>query len=442
MVDRFIEHIRTKKLLDENRCYILAISGGMDSVCLGHLLLATGYNFVLAHMNFGLRGLESDGDEAFVRDLAIQWGKDIFVKKVLSELFEQGGQSTQMTARQLRYEWFDQLLTENKYAGVLLGHHLDDQLETILLNLLRGTGIEGIYGMADKRSTILRPLLPFKRSELKQFMVDNNYIWRDDSSNKKNIYKRNFLRNEIVPTIQRGFENGLDQLSYSFERIKDSGKAFFYLYQQWKASHIIVDSDQQRLQIDSIKNLPGKTTFLFYWLRDFGFQSSDMQGIIHALDSGESGKSFLSSSHMLLLDRKELLVSAIVPEWKQILVEKSAIEFSYPYGRYDILKYDDQVQLDRDPENAMLDFDKMAFPLTLRPWKEGDRFFPLGMKNSKLVSDYFIDSKISILGKKRAAVLLSGKEIAWVVGYRISDKFKCDDNTRRIVYFVKKQANA
>lgn len=202
MLDRFIRYIREKKLLDVNQPYLLAISGGLDSTVLAHLLHASGFVFSMAHCNFGLRGEESEEDEVFVRELARQLGLIVHVKRFDTLSFKNArGISTQMAARELRYQWFGELMDQEGFSGLLLAHHADDQLETVFLNMLRGTGIEGFYGMPDSRGYMIRPLLPFYRRELQEFALKKNYSWREDSSNDSIDYKRNFLRHEVMPSL-------------------------------------------------------------------------------------------------------------------------------------------------------------------------------------------------------------------------------------------------
>jgi tRNA(Ile)-lysidine synthase len=226
MKDLFKIHIRSKNLLDLEKSYLLAISGGIDSVCLGHLLHGLGVKFSLGHVNFQLRGKESDEDEAFVRTLAAKWEVPILVKKTRKEIFKTTGKSTQMAARDFRYEWFEELVKSDGFEGVLVAHQFEDQIETIFLNLLRGTGIEGLYGMSEKRGVILRPLLPFTRSQIRSYMEQNGLKWRNDSSNDTNDYKRNLLRNRVLPTLNDDFPDALQVLDMSFKRLKDTGKAF------------------------------------------------------------------------------------------------------------------------------------------------------------------------------------------------------------------------
>lgn len=438
MVERFIQHIRTKNLLDENKTYLLAISGGLDSVCLGHLLMEAGIDFEMGHVNFGLRAEESDGDEDFVRKLGIQWGKILHVEKVNPEAFLQPGNSTQMTARKLRYAWFDQLIQERNLSSVLVAHHFGDQIETIMLNLLRGTGIEGVYGMADKKAGIIRPLLPFSREEMEDYMLGKAFSWRHDSSNDKSVYKRNFVRNEVFPLIETVFPQALKSLDDSFNRLRDTGRAFFHLYENWKKENISIEEDSQYLPIRILRNLPGKASMLYYWLRDYGFNIHDVEDLIEAIALGHAGKVFHSEDYFLNLDREFLILSKSDFEWDEQEITAHDIAMKYKFGNYDLLQLEGKVSLDKDTSNAMLDKDKLTFPLKLRKWQTGDKFVPLGMQKEKKISDLLIDLKVPLVEKKKVAVLLSGDDIVWVVGYRISEHFKCGQESQHILYIKKR----
>ncbi|MFD2033233.1 tRNA lysidine(34) synthetase TilS [Belliella marina] len=424
--------------MDLNGHYLLAISGGVDSVCLGHLLHAAGVRFSLAHFNFGLRDQESDGDELFVREMAAFWDVSLFVNKANKEEFEVVGKSVQMVARDLRYQWFEDLVDENQYTGVMVAHHFEDQLETILLNMLRGTGIEGLYGMAEKRGFLIRPLLPFKRSEIEEFMVENKLHWRIDSSNKKNVYKRNFLRNEVIPLLLQGFPDGLMTLDDTFQRLKDTGKAFFHLFSEWKSENIKEEGTFQYLDIASVKNLPGRHSMLYYWLRDYGFGYADVVEIYGAIEKAGSGKVFYAGKYMVNVDREMIILGEYDLGQKELKIEETDISLSVKSGKYDILQVDAPIEIDRDANNAMFDLEKLKFPLTVRNWEIGDKFVPLGMKNEKKVSDLLIDLKVPVIQKRSVSVLCSGNEIAWVVGYRISEHYKSDANTKKVMYFKKR----
>jgi tRNA(Ile)-lysidine synthase len=438
MVSHFIEHIREKNILDESSKYLLALSGGIDSVFLGFLLLESGFDFEIAHVNYGLRDEESDADEKFVLGLAQSWGKRIHVKKVSPSTFQQEIGSIQMIARKIRYDWFEELLIQKKLRAVLVAHNFNDQIETIILNLLRGTGIEGVYGMSEIRGNVIRPILSFQRTQITSFMESKGLSWREDSSNEKNDYKRNILRNEVLPLVNERFQDGIFLLDQSFKRIKDTGKLFFSFFVDWKEKHIRIENEYQYLRIHDFIHIPGKHSLIFYWLRDFGFKFSDVEDIFKSLEKGDSGKVFLSDNYMLNMDREVLILGKNDLEWDPIIIQKEDIQLSYKHGQYDILYVQDEFSLDKNAENAMMDLNKLKFPLVLRKWEEGDRFVPLGMKNEKKISDLLIDLKIPLIQKKKTAVLISGDEVIWVVGYRISDRYKCDANTRNVLYFKRK----
>ncbi|MCR9017167.1 tRNA lysidine(34) synthetase TilS [Aquiflexum gelatinilyticum] len=435
MEELFKNHLRSKKLLDQNKIYLLAISGGIDSVCLGYLLRSSGIGFAIAHVNFGLREKESDGDEAFVRSLAKEWGVELhLINTNIKELDEREG-SLQMAAREFRYEWFDQVLKSNGYEALLVAHHADDQLETIFLNLLRGTGIEGIYGMSEVRGDIIRPLLGFSSAEIISYMVQNSLKWREDSSNQKNEYKRNILRNKVFPLLEEGFTEGLKGMDSSFSRLKDTGKAFFFLYEKWKNEMVIKEGDYQYLSIKEIGKIPGKHSMLYYWLRDFGFSFADVQDVFTSIEKGESGKTFYAGESMLNKDRDYLILGKNDFEWEPKKIEIHDISILIKDKKYDILQLQGEIDIDKSKENAMLDFDKLMFPLVIKKWKSGDRFIPLGMDKPKKISDLLVDLKVPLIQKKQVLVLWSGGEIAWVVGIRIGELFKCDSKTKKVLYF-------
>ncbi|RZS98734.1 tRNA lysidine(34) synthetase TilS [Cecembia calidifontis] len=437
MVSLFIEHIRKKNLLDPESTYLLGLSGGIDSVALAYLLKSASFNFEIAHVNYGLRGSESDGDESFVKKLAESWGLPFHLKKVDDTSFEKSSTSVQMTARDIRYSWFEELVQERNLQGILVAHHFEDQIETVFLNLLRGTGIEGTYGMSERRGRIIRPLLPFHRSEILDFMTSNGYQWREDSSNLKSDYKRNYLRNEVFPLIEARFPEGMDSLDKSFKRLKDTGKAFFHLYGDWRDQHILHQEGYQILEFKHLSYLPGKHSLLFYWLRDYGFGFSEVEDILETAENGHSGKVFYSREFMLNVDRERLILGKLEIDWEPVSIEKNDIRVELNAGRFDILYLNGDVEIDRNAENAMLDRDKLSFPLTVRRWELGDKIVPLGMKSEKKISDLLIDLKVPLIEKRKVAVLLSGNEVAWVLGYRISEKFKCDSTTKNILYFKK-----
>ncbi len=438
MLDTFQSHLFSKNLLDRQSTYLLACSGGMDSMCLGELLIRSGINFEVAHVNFQLRGQESLGDETFVRTWAEKNKLRLHLKQSNTESFaKQKGISIQMAAREIRYAFFEETRAMQNLDGILLAHHEDDQLETIFLNLLRGTGIEGVFGMADRKGWLIRPLLSFSRAEIQSYMESYRQEWREDSSNQKEDYKRNNLRINGLPAIYNLEPDARKNLLTSFQRLKDTGKAFNGLFDRWKETNIREEFPFQFLPYASIQNQPGASTLLYFWLRPFGFNSDQAQGILAGLNNPKSGILFKSASHLLHFDREEMVLAPIQEEFLPVSISENETELDLSDEKYSISSRYPPFNLDKNPLHAQLDFSRLEFPLEIRTWQEGDRFIPLGMNSPKKISDFLIDSKVSLAKKKSIKVLVSGGEIAWVIGLRIADWAKCTPATERILYFKK-----
>lgn len=439
MVEAFIRHIRDKSILDPTKTYLLASSGGMDSMCLGNLLTKANIHFEIAHVNFQLRAEESDEDENFLRKWAIDNGKTIHVHHANTYKFaSERNISTQMAAREIRYDWFEKIRADRNLAGIILAHHEDDQIETIFLNLLRGTGIEGIYGMSERRGWMIRPLLPFGRTEIREYILENQIEWREDSSNEKTDYKRNKLRHISLPALYETSADAKSNLLKSFARLKDTGKAFTNLFENWVADKIEESDGLQILPLANILRTTGAASLLYFWLRPYGFNTDQAQDILESCQSGDSGKLFQSPSHLLNLDRDQLILAATPTEFDALSISANDIEFILPEGTYEILKLDGKETIDKTRQNAMLDLERLNFPLEIRTWQEGDRFIPLGMKNAKKISDFLIDLKVPVVKKHAVKVLLSEGQIAWIIGYRIADWAKSTAATRKLLYLKKR----
>jgi tRNA(Ile)-lysidine synthase len=437
MLDAFQSQIRT--LFEPNSTYLLACSGGMDSMCLAALLVKSGISFEIAHVNFQLRGEESEGDAEFVQT----WAKDHNLPFHLNladteSMAKSKGISIQMAAREIRYRFFEEVRSERDLKGIILAHHQDDQLETIFLNLLRGTGIEGIYGMAERKGWLIRPLLSFSRSEIQAFMTETQLAWREDCSNLKDDYKRNNLRINGLPAIFGLEPDARTNLLTSFSRLKDTGRAFGGLFESWKKEAIREDHPYQSLAYQSIRNQPGASTLLYFWLRPYGFNSDQTQSIADALDQPKPGTTFKSPGYLVHLDRSELILSPEPEHFEPIYLDKDTIEFRIPEGAYQCIWQDSPIQLDKNPLHAQLDSSRLVFPLKVRTWQEGDRFMPLGMNSSKKISDFLIDIKLPLAKKQSVKVLVSGGEIAWVLGLRIAEWAKCTPATQHILYIKRR----
>ena len=439
MYDAFISHIQQRNLVEPGKSYLLACSGGLDSMVLAQLLHAAGIQFELGHVNFGLRDIESDGDEEFVRKWAEVRNLPVHVHRAKTkEWAENKGVSTQMAAREIRYHFFEEVRSKQNLDGIVLAHQEDDQLETIFLNLVRGTGIEGLYGMSERLNWLIRPLLPFSRAQIASYAQEVQLAWREDRSNASTDYKRNKLRHQGLPALYNLEPDARQNLLQSFARLKDTGKAFSSLFDQWKAAHVQEEKGLSTLAFDSIKNTPGASTLLYFWLRPYGFNSDQALSLAKCLEDVKPGRILRSAQYELSLDREALLLYPIPVPFAEIKLslEDKAIEL--PEGRYGIAIGSKLASIDRDPSNAVLDLDRLEFPLVIRSWQEGDRFNPLGMSTEKKISDFLINNKIPIPLKKEVKVLVSGNKIAWVVGMRIADWAKVSPATQQYLHIQKR----
>lgn len=439
MYDSFISHIRQSTLFEPNKRYLLACSGGLDSMALAHLLQAAGIQLELAHVNFGLRGTESDGDEKFVRNWAHARSLPMHVHQAnTTEWAEKKGVSIQMAAREIRYQFFEEIRNQENLEGIILAHHQDDQLETIFLNLVRGTGIAGLYGMSARRGWLVRPLLPFSRAQLESYMEEVKQTWREDRSNATSDYKRNKLRHSGLPAIYDLEPDARQNLLQSFERLTDTGKAFSGLFDLWKAEHVREQHGISFLAYKSLSKMPGLASLLYFWLSPYGFNSEQALTLSKSLGAIKPGKLLRSATYELSLDREELLLYPIPVAFPKIEFHFGTPSFELPEGGYHLTWGLPQKEIDQNPANALFDLDCLEFPLQIRSWQEGDRFNPLGMHSEKKISDFLIDNKVPFAFKKEVKVLVSGNKIAWVVGMRIADWAKISPSTQKCLHIQKR----
>ena len=408
------------------RHFILAISGGVDSVVLSRLLANAGASFSLAHCNFKLRGEESDKDEEFVISLAGELGVEVKVKSFETEKYaSEKGVSIQMAARDLRYSWFHELL-QDEDTYLVTAHHANDVAETMLFNLARGTGLPGLHGIPKFDGRKIRPLLWADKDEIMAYAREHELNWREDRSNTDNKYARNRIRNLVVPELQKINPSFIDAALRTSERVADSEDLLNHLLDQLK----LVRQEGNHLFIDKVKlqKLPGKATALYRLLRSYGFSYDQVESVVSSLDS--IGATFLSQTHALNVDRIELVLSSLTTAPDKIEIREDSQGFSYDGRKYTckIFRREDY-QLQSDPGIAAFDFHKLKFPLIVRPYEVGERFRPLGMTGKKLVSDFLIDQKVPVNLKKEQAVITSRQEIIWLVGRRIDERFKISTAT-------------
>lgn len=417
---------------------MLAVSGGMDSMAMAELFHRADYNFAIAHCNFKLRAAESDEDERFVKEAAKRFGVQCYTRTFdTAAIANTRGISTQMAARDLRYAFFEEVASEYLFDHIATAHHLDDQTETFFINLARGCGIGGLHGIKLRHGKIIRPLMYTHRVDIEDFVRSNGIAYRTDSSNQSTHYQRNKIRHQLIP-ILREINPGFDaEMAANISRLRDTEKIFRAYIEMARSEAMEHIDDVAYLDIKKLMELDPLPAFLYEFLSPYGFKSDDAENIIAAMGAG-SGKTFYSLTHQLLIDRKKIIISGLPddrPEQSyQIGSEDKTLE--EPLKLSASVHKKKEFSISAAENMASLDLAKLKFPLTLRRWKKGDSFIPLGMHNRKKLSDFFIDEKYSLLDKQQAWLLCSGDDIAWIVGKRIDDRFKITPETE-LVYLLK-----
>ena len=434
MLELFQNHIKTKFSFLGTSRVLVAISGGMDSVVLTNLCHQLNLNFALAHCNFNLRGNESDADEEFVLQLAEALDLEVFVESFDTTIYaEEHKLSIQMAARELRYNWFHELSEQLHFEYIVTAHHADDNLETFLINLTRGTGLDGLTGIPEINDNIVRPLLPFSRQTMEAYAIANELKWRDDSSNASTKYLRNKLRHDVIPVLKdintnllQNFQTTLDNLNDTADIVEESLNAVL------KRAIISIDNSEIQFKVAEFKKLNNPRAYLHEFLKDYGF--SEWHDVLNLLDA-QSGKQVFSSSYRLVKDRDIIILSELtIKDNNQFfLISKKDAKMSLPIGA---LCFEEVSKIENTHSNIIyVDESQLKFPLSVRKWQEGDYFFPLGMKGKKKLSKYFKDEKLSLIDKENTWLLCSEDSIIWVIGKRADDRFKVTENTKQILKF-------
>lgn len=440
LLQKFLAYIKKENLFTKNDHLLIAVSGGADSAVLCALCAAAGVSFSLAHCNFKLRGAESDRDELFVKKLSEQLGVKLFVKTfdTVSEA-KLNKTSIEETARNLRYDWFKQLLLESKTSGnpfsfLLTAHHADDNVETVMMNFFRGTGIKGLRGILPKQQQVVRPLLFATRKDIEEYALANQVEYITDSSNASNDYTRNLFRNEILPSIEKIYPEALKNVLRNIDRFA----AVEYLYEESieQIKQKLIERKGDEIHIPVLKLLKTKPlqTVIYEIIKDAGFtamQVSEVEKLLHS----DSGKYIKSASHVILLNRKWLIISPNISstQFTNIIVEENANNILFEEGTLQIYPSAKPEKFVGEASTVFIDAVNLTYPLMLRKWKTGDYFYPLGMTKKKKLSRFFIDQKLSLLQKEKCWVLESDKKIVWVIGYRIDERFKITSCSKQIV---------
>ena len=432
---RFWDFIASQISNPADTHFLLAVSGGVDSMVMLQLFMQSNLQFSVAHCNFSLRGKESDADQELLERYAEQHNLQLFKKRFNTKYVAQEKKiSVQLAARQLRYSWFSQLMEEQHFHRLATAHHLDDDIETFFINLNRGTGMQGLSGIPASTDKIIRPLIRFSKEEIYQFAEEQDIPFREDRSNLADNYLRNWLRIKILPLWKKRNPQFQQVMQKSIEIISRQNS----LYKNWAAKEttaIRKQVEKGKVNITDITNLPDPALLLFDLLTPFGFSFPDIEQLCHLLQSENTGKQIRSEDYSILIDRQQIFLRKNVSGEQQIFEIENFDDTTHLPFTLQIQNYvkEDLFQLKQKMNIFQADADKINFPLLLRKWQKGDRFTPIGMKGSKKVSDFLIDEKIPMAEKENTFVLLSAGKIIWIVGKRISEHVKVSSATRQVL---------
>lgn len=432
MLSLFIKNIESKQLFTKNHKLLLGVSGGKDSMVLADLLLKAGYNFSVAHCNFCLRKDEADLEEAFVVSYFKEKNISVFSTRFnTTEYANENKLSIQMAARELRYNWFKKLKTEHQFDYIVTAHHLNDNIETFFINVLRGAGINGLKGIPEKTETVVRPLLFASSEQIKEYITSNNIQYKEDSSNSEVKYLRNKLRHELVPLLKEINPKLEETFSKEFNYFKEANNLIEETIAKEIENISSSANNEVSYEIKKVLNSNHIGLLLHYILKQYSFDSSIELQVLDAIKAGQSGKLFLSKTHTCLLDRDAIIIKENKTNSanQSFTIEKNTDFISEPINlHFEIVE---EAKIIIDDDLICLDFEKLTFPLQLRKWQEGDSFQPLGMTGTKKLSDFFINQKYTLFQKEEQWLLTSNNEIVWIIGKRIDDRFKVTETTKK-----------
>jgi tRNA(Ile)-lysidine synthase len=440
---RFEQFIEAQHLIEAHETTLLAVSGGVDSVVMVDLFASSHKPFAIAHCNFGLRAAASEEDEAFVTQLAAAYNVQLYVAHFSTQAYAAENQlSIQIAARQLRYTWFKELCAQHQLQKLATAHHVNDMVETLLFNLIKGTGIAGLHGILPKKESLIRPLLFATKAEILAYAQASNLHWREDSSNASNAYARNLIRNRVIPILKSINPNLEKTTSATIQRM---GQVEVWFQEQLKVLQKTIISHVKGItyvDIQALADKPWAIMALWELLKPFGFNFRQIQTLWHVSDC--SGKRITSTTHQLYVDRGAWLLrphpTKTIPAHLYSVDQSDTQLHLGSYNLHFAISPLPQYCITAAPNIAALDMDTLKFPLVVRPWQAGDYFYPIGMQHRKKVSDLLIDQKVNVIEKAKVQVLLSNGDIAWVIGHRIDNRFKVTPATTQ-VYEVKQIAH-
>ncbi|MCL7762352.1 tRNA lysidine(34) synthetase TilS [Polaribacter sp. Z014] len=428
MQQKLSDHLNKNLPFLKDKKLLIAISGGIDSVVLAHLLSALNFNISLAHCNFNLRGKESDLDEEFVRELGKKQNINTFVTHFKTEEFaKENKQSTQIAARNLRYDWFNELIKKHQFDYILTAHHADDNLETFLINLTRGAGLDGLTGIPEINGNIVRPLLKFSRNDILTFVKENNISWREDKSNASTKYIRNKIRHQILPVLKEINPSLLETFAKTSEHLKESQQIIEDKIGEISNEITTTENNILKIDVSKVEKLSNPKAYLYQLLKDYNFTEWDD---VSNLLSAQSGKQIHSKTHTLLKDRGFLLLAkkdfSTAPEMTTEINENTTLITQPIHLKLETV----EEKSTENKQTIYVDKQRLQFPLKLRKWQDGDFFYPAGMTGKKKLSKYFKDEKFSLLQKQNTWLLCNNDNaIIWVVGHRKDKRFIVNQQT-------------
>ncbi len=435
MLENFRKFIVSKKLFTKKDRILVAVSGGIDSIVLCHLLHQCAYEFGIAHCNFQLRGKESDADERFVGQLATKFNVPFFVKKFDTKTYSGKNKvSIQMAARDLRYAWFEEIRAQNNYSAVAVAHHRNDEMETFFINLIRGTGIAGLHGIRAMSGRLVRPLLFAGRKEIEDFAKENKITYREDSSNSSIKYLRNRIRLQLIPLLKELNPQIETTIKEDIQKISQMEEVMLELVEEKRKEIMSMEGDAVKFDINKLLSLKNISFFLYEFLRSYGYSGDIIEKISKSLKTKES-KQFFSSTHSLVKDREILTLSlaSLKEPAKEFLVDSDCKELNDQlHLKFKKRKNTADFKIVKESRTAMFDMDKLEFPLTIRKWKSGDFFYPFGMRGKKKLSDFFTDLKLSLMEKEKVWLLCNKSDIIWVIGHRTDNRYKITSKTKKV----------
>lgn len=432
MLSRFQQYIAENRLASVDSRLVLAVSGGVDSMVMTDLFIKSGFAVVIAHCNFTLRGEESDSEQQMVADFAKKHNIPFYTISFDTVAYAREQKiSIELAARELRYSWFERLRLAIKFDFIAVAHNVNDNAETVLLNMARGTGLTGLTGIKSQNGKIIRPLLFATRSEIEQYAHENSILFCNDSSNSETIYSRNRIRHHVIPILNSVNSAAVLNIAAMSKRLAEVDRLLSEIIE-----HIRTEvqcggcgSFDEQYSIESLRQFADNNTIIYELFKRFGITGANIKQFLSLLD-GQSGRQMTTQTHRIVCDREKLIITPI-NSYKETTMVFDSVESINESGLLtaQVVSVDDSFTISTDRDSAYFDYDKISFPMVLRNWRDGDSFIPFGMRGRKKVSDYLIDKKVAITDKEKTLVMVSGGEIIWVVGYRIAETPKIKSST-------------